>query len=370
MKTKNFFYLLLLPLFTFTMVSCQNEEDENTPEEEVNTPEKEEGEGRTIIRLGDRLTEVTDVTGTIYYNAELGCWLISVHLAGSIDSEIIYFPVSLDEAFKVEGLKVDFSGTTYELEKSLLAQIPQTGGAEYYVIDVKEMAEYSAVEDDEQFTNEEIEQLLHQSPVFDLGLDEYSRLRNQIYAARDEGEANEGGWRIQRNADGMVTRVLFEDITQKLPPSSGHDFLVRFFGEEIANQFISYREDSWSNQIECYKQYCGNLEVSSFRFQYDSSHVMTGAYGEYIPTQGLSPKPTISSKLACKIYASYLDAPIKAINDQPTLCFELIPDGTRFIPYLIYFVETVRPEGLYIGHHGAWIDAHTGRLIAAFPIWL
>ena len=223
-------------------------------------------------------------------------------------------------------------------------------------------------EEEELFTDEEMEQLLHQTPVFASG-DEFVQLRNQIYAARDEGETNEGGWRIQRNADGMVTKVIFEDINQNMPPSNGRDFLVRFFGEEIANQFTSFRQDGWSNQIEGYKQYSGNLEVSSFLFQYNSSHVMTSAYGEYIPTGGLNPQPTISSKLACRIYASYLNCSINTINDKPTLCFTLIPDGTRFIPCLTYSVETVRPKGVYCEHYGALVDAHTGRLICAYPIF-
>lgn len=223
--------------------------------------------------------------------------------------------------------------------------------------------------DEELFTDEEMEQLLHQTPVFASGLEEITQLSNQIYVTRQEGETNEGGWRTQRNVDGMVTRVLFEDSSQKMPPSNGRDFLVRFFGEEIANQFTSYRQKGWSNQIEGYKQYCGNLEVSSFMFQYNSSHIMTSAYGEYIPTEGLTPQPTISSELACRIYASYLNCSIDAINDKPTLCFTLIPDGTRFIPCLVYSVETVRPKGIYCEHQGALVDAHTGRLICTFPIY-
>ena len=137
MKTKNFFYLLLLPLFTLAMASCQDEEEANLPE----TPQEDEVVN-TVVRPGEKVAYVGNVTGTVFYIESLGCWYINVYVAGTIDSVITYFPIALDEEFQVEGMKVDFSGTTYELEESLRAKIPQMGGAEYYVIEISKMIKY------------------------------------------------------------------------------------------------------------------------------------------------------------------------------------------------------------------------------------
>ena len=111
------------------MASCQKEdvEDVKKPDNTISYP---------TIHHGNKVADITNVAGVVYYNADLGLWFINVHETGTIDNTIIYFPTALSEEYQVEGLQVKFSGTTYEMDSTLLAQIPQLGGGEYYVIEI------------------------------------------------------------------------------------------------------------------------------------------------------------------------------------------------------------------------------------------
>ena len=94
----------------------------------------------SIVALGNKVGEVSDVHGTIYYNSAMGLWYIWTHESGSIDSVNIYFPAVLSDDYKAEGKGIVFSGTAYELGESLKAKIPQAGGTEHYTLILSSIA--------------------------------------------------------------------------------------------------------------------------------------------------------------------------------------------------------------------------------------
>jgi hypothetical protein len=138
---------------------------------------------------------------------------------------------------------------------------------DYYMIDIKDIKE----QDDENLTDAE-KLLLHQTPEYEYGSDDFSRKRQAVYDAYTTETVN--GWRITRDGQGYVIRVDFEDISLQRPPSTGHSFLVRFFGEEVAAKFVKVNDPHRTSAYEEYQLRCGDLTVSSYHFNYNEQGVM------------------------------------------------------------------------------------------------
>ena len=86
------------------------------------------------ITFGEEVGYVYYGKGSVHYNNVLRLWYIYTYVPGTIDSTISYYVPDLGKKYQVEDMIVTFSGTTYAMDKSLLAKIPYTGGSEYYII--------------------------------------------------------------------------------------------------------------------------------------------------------------------------------------------------------------------------------------------
>ena len=224
------------------------------------------------------------------------------------------------------------------------------------------------IAEDEKVLTDTEKQLLHQTPQFSEGLEEtsYYWCRQKIQETYTEEAVD--GWIIRKDVDGRVTRVQFEDISVQQPPADGKAFLVKFFGEEAAAQFVKADYAGRPENVEYYVQLCGDLEVSSYAFVYDEQGIMRSAGGAYYPTNDLSPNPTISSYAARMIFASHLDITVLCVNEKTRVFVELIPEGEHLVPRLVYSVVLNHGKGVIIDDHVAWIDAHSGRLLRVFFI--
>ena len=107
MKTKHLI-ITLLACCLFT-ISCKDEEKDSV------VPETEKpSEDTPAVKPGAKIGEVNAVQGTVYYNESLRLWFIYVIEKGTIDCTECYFPTNISDDFKIDGLRVIFSGTVYE----------------------------------------------------------------------------------------------------------------------------------------------------------------------------------------------------------------------------------------------------------------
>lgn len=229
--------------------------------------------------------------------------------------------------------------------------------------DDKETTEEIIAEEEALLTDQE-KLLLHQTPEFDIS--QMSAQEILIDSACKANEENVNGWQICRNAAGYVTYVNFRNTAQRQPPSDGYEFIVQFFGEAVANQFRFFDFEHRHPLYESYQQFLGDLVVSEFVFLYNEDGVMKKAYGEYIPTDGFSTEPVISSFIARMVAASYYQTSASSFCEDPQLSIQLLPVKMSHIPHLVY---TVRENhgSTYLGEgRTVWVDAHTGRLLLAF----
>lgn len=119
--------LLVLGLF-----GCNNDSpvpDENKPE-----PEKELSKnGQEIEVVGDKICDVQGIEGIIKYNSKYNLWYISIiPPIITYDSTLDYYPLHLDDEFRVVSKKVVFSGDVFQM--NLPFAVP--AGAEYYAIEL------------------------------------------------------------------------------------------------------------------------------------------------------------------------------------------------------------------------------------------
>ena len=315
-----------------------------------------------IIQPGEKVGEATGAKGIMLYNDILKRWCIIEHKRlENIDDVKYYFPLNLDEAFQTNNMHVKFSGTIYQMDLSQLDHIEHWAAMdEYYMIDIKDITQQG---DEEELTDAE-KQLLHQTPEYEYGMEDFGRKRQAVYDAYTQ--VTDNGWRITRDGQGFVIRVDFEDISQLQPPADGKAFLIKFFGEEVAAKFVKVNRPHRTSAYEEYQLLCGDLTVSSYQFYYNEQGVMLRAYGEYCPIDDLNPYPHISSYLARMILASYFNAPVSSIEENARLHFLLLPEDNHFVPRLIYNPKFKTGKGPSIGEWAAWIDAHTGRLICVY----
>lgn len=227
--------------------------------------------------------------------------------------------------------------------------------------------EEQIAEEERALTDTE-KQLLHQTPQFSESAEvedntSYYWCRQKIQDAYTEEVVD--GWIIRKDVDGRVTMVRFEDISLQQPPADGKAFLIKFFGEAAAAQFVKADFYGRPENVEYYVQLCGDLEVSSYVFTYDEQGMMKRAGGAYYPTNDLIPNPTISSYAARMIFASHLGISVSSVSEKTQVFIGLIPEGTHFVPRLVYRL-ILKHEGVYIEDHVAWIDAHSGRLLRVF----
>ncbi len=76
------------------------------------------------------IKDVSELTGTISYNAEVGRWYISVSNANSYDEVTLYFPCNLNSKYMKEKEKVIFSG---QISKSTLKITLPAGTTSYCI---------------------------------------------------------------------------------------------------------------------------------------------------------------------------------------------------------------------------------------------
>ena len=228
--------------------------------------------------------------------------------------------------------------------------------------DDKETTEEIIAEEETLLTDGE-KQLLHQTPEF-VGSSFFEQEQQTMAAIKAATtEETVDGWRIQKDGRGVVTQVVFEDITLQQPPTDGQAYLTRFFGQEAAAQFV---KTDGNEEMEVYTQKYGEYEVAQYGFWYDEQGVMQKAIGTYYPIEGLNLEPTIRPYAARMILASYLGQSVKGIYETPHLGIMMKPDGTQWIPTLVYYVSTKSNNADTVSHGEvtfAAVDAHTGRLI-------
>ena len=64
-------------------------------------------------------TEITNLSGIVYFKQDIQRWIISVHKEGTFDEVELFIPCNLEEAYREENKKVLFSGTTFDLRSNL-----------------------------------------------------------------------------------------------------------------------------------------------------------------------------------------------------------------------------------------------------------
>ena len=109
--------LLFLFALLLTTVGC--DKDDISPNEE-------------IVFEKNILTTITDVSGTIQYDAEWDHWYICVVHANTFDSIINYYPLSISKELCVPDKKVVFSGEVHEIKNTKIGP----AGHEYYAIEL------------------------------------------------------------------------------------------------------------------------------------------------------------------------------------------------------------------------------------------
>lgn len=89
---------------------------------------------RQIIGVvGEKICEVKDIEGVVNYNPFRKLWSIYIKQpANNIDSSLDYYPLHLDEEFRVVSKKVIFSGDVFQMSMPY----PIIASAEYYAIEL------------------------------------------------------------------------------------------------------------------------------------------------------------------------------------------------------------------------------------------
>ena len=112
---KTFFYLMMVVALVLGSTGCSSDDSYKRND-------------NVLKNIG----KVEDLKGTICYNDVLERWVIICHDNGSIDSVVYYFPMQLGRDYMFDGMSVVFSGFVYDG----IFDIPKTGGASYYYIDL------------------------------------------------------------------------------------------------------------------------------------------------------------------------------------------------------------------------------------------
>jgi len=112
---KTFFYLAMVVALVLGSTGCSSDDSYKSND-------------NVLKNIG----KVEDLKGTICYNDVLERWVIICHDNGSIDSVVYYFPMQLGRDYMFDGMSVVFSGFVYDG----IFDIPKTGGASYYYIDL------------------------------------------------------------------------------------------------------------------------------------------------------------------------------------------------------------------------------------------
>jgi len=113
--------LMTLAVFVVLSVSCEKDKTAGRNSTGDNLPVGFEYESNKQT--------VENLSGTIRYDKESGCWFIYTIESNTYDNVICYYPSSLDVKFRKEDVKVVFSGESAKMKK----QVP-VGGMEYYVV--------------------------------------------------------------------------------------------------------------------------------------------------------------------------------------------------------------------------------------------
>lgn len=108
----------------------------------------DDNETLSEIYQGQAIDSVDAASGIVSYDKELMKWSILEFMDGKTDHVSMFFPTSLDEAFRKEGLPVILSGSVLRLKDTFMADISKKEGYEYYALDI------SAIDEDTVKSNE------------------------------------------------------------------------------------------------------------------------------------------------------------------------------------------------------------------------
>ena len=113
--------LTTFAVFVVLSISCEKDKttERDSPGDNIPAGFEYESNRQTVENL----------SGTIRYDKETGCWFIYTIVSNTYDSVICYYPSSLDVKFRKEDVKVVFSGESAKMKR----QAP-IGGMEYYVV--------------------------------------------------------------------------------------------------------------------------------------------------------------------------------------------------------------------------------------------
>jgi hypothetical protein len=102
---KSIFKLVTIALLAGSLTSCESK---------VKEAEKIcDCSNKTFI------AEVTNLAGTVNFNADVNEWYIAVHKENTIDEVLLFIPCNMEATYKWENKKVLFSGKTYALSEEI-----------------------------------------------------------------------------------------------------------------------------------------------------------------------------------------------------------------------------------------------------------
>ena len=137
MKQKRLSLFLASAIITCFLFSCEEENDVRA------NAFGDDNETLSEIYQGQAIDSVDAASGIVSYDKELMKWSILEFMDGKTDHVSTFFPTSLDEVFRKEGLPVILSGSVLRLKDTFMADISKKEGYEYYAMDISAIVEDS-----------------------------------------------------------------------------------------------------------------------------------------------------------------------------------------------------------------------------------
>ncbi|HYK76771.1 MAG TPA: hypothetical protein VEV16_07330 [Daejeonella sp.] len=86
--------------------------------------------------LSNSIKSASNLHGVVGLNSSVNSYAIHVSIQGTYDSQDVGFVCNLPEKYRVDGLKIVFSGKYFKYENKDLQQIP---GQSYYILELDEI---------------------------------------------------------------------------------------------------------------------------------------------------------------------------------------------------------------------------------------
>ena len=156
--------------------------------------------------------------------------------------------------------------------------------------------------------------------------------------------------------DGVFKNIHFDDTPVEERPKTVTEFINRFIGEGLADNYRCFQHNEDGNWVsEYYQQYYKDVivKIHTSYFSY-SDGAITWAVCYYLPIKDFDVTPKFDKWVAYEIFKSFMKLE-NYYEDRCELQIVCVPEGDSFGPRLVYEVKK--------GYNGLVIDACSGRVL-------